>query len=88
MSKGPTSSVQSVISLPPGLPAPVPPPNIFDQEEAEPQKEEDEPQNDVWQPACETGDEVEARALPPRLRSYERPHGTQNLPPQGRNRLR
>ena len=49
--------------LPPGLPVPGPLVKN-DQEEAEPQYEEDERQNDVWQPAFDTREEVEARALP------------------------
>ena len=55
------------IPLPPGLPASDPPLNNFDQEDAEPQYEEDESQNDVWQVAFESREEVEKSAVHPRL---------------------
>ena len=51
------------VPLPLVLPAPDPPPNNFDQEDAEPQYEEDESQNDVWQAAFENVFEVEKSAL-------------------------
>ena len=63
---------------------PTPPLNSFDQDDAEPQYEEDQSQNDIWQAAFDYGDEGEKSALFP----HERAHGAKNIPQQWCHSLR
>ena len=58
--------------------------NDFDNEDAQTQFEDDEPQNDAWQAVFDNRDELQKRALHPRLGAMSVHKVHRIFPPQGR----